>query len=136
MRFASEWLVGIKNHDKVFSLVRLVVTTQKYGDFVTETKHHAFGSRGKQYPKCSAQIVVSCTFILLYLMRIDVHGTIGSEVNDTTSRSGLYCAYIHSDYRISFHTYMHICMLCALHVHAHEVHTPPLLECIFSRAHY
>ena len=75
MRFASEWLVGIKNHDKVFSPVRLVVTTQMCGDLVTETKQDAFVSRGKQYPKRSALIVVACTFMLMYYLH-EVPGSI------------------------------------------------------------
>ena len=61
---------------------------------------------------------------------MDVHGTIDnqSEVTGTasTDSSSLYYAYIHLDftwYCMSFHTYMHICILCALHVHAHVLHT-------------
>jgi hypothetical protein len=68
-------VAGIKNHDKVFSPVRLVVTTQMYGDLVTETKQDAFVSRGKQYPKWSAQIVVACTFMLMYYLH-EVPGSI------------------------------------------------------------
>ena len=60
--------VLLEIHNKVFSPVRLVVTTQMYGDLVTETKHDAFVSRGKQYPKWSALIVVSCTFMLMYYL--------------------------------------------------------------------